>query len=173
MPRGCPVARATAKRRLAPPLTADWRHRQTPIGATAKRRLAPPPPPIGATATADWRHRRLAPPPSVGATTPRRLAPRGADWRRLWRFPLVDSGNRHRRLPHLGLASPQHQHVALCVKGRSVTTRRSSTHNGYEGAVASTLCLLPLNSQPFDTRSILESKQTVSSQQCSQQCASG
>ena len=40
-------------------------------------------------------------------------------------------------LPHLGLASPQHQHVALCVKGRSVTTRRSSTHHGYEGAVAS------------------------------------
>ena len=44
---------------------------------------------IGATAqppAADWRH-RLAP---IGATA-------GAAWRRLWRLPLITSGNRHKR----------------------------------------------------------------------------
>ena len=31
----------TAQRRLAPPPSADWRHRPAPIGAIAQRRLAP------------------------------------------------------------------------------------------------------------------------------------
>eukprot|EP01043_Picozoa_sp_COSAG02_P016082 COSAG02_NODE_701_length_18335_cov_18.672955_4_plen_181_part_00 len=84
--------------------TADWRHRPAPLapppsptGATAQRRLAPPP-------SADWRHRgalwRLRPAP-IGATGgPYPL------WRRLWRFPLLTSGNRHKRINLASAARP-------------------------------------------------------------------